>query len=137
MSIRTTLRKVSITLLIVMIAVWAEAGVALVQGDQVMQCSMTMHQMQAMGEKSCCSMGETPAAMSAERPPCCSISNQPERPLGFEVSSKQVKGQLLKPATLPATVFFAPPAQDSRTWRTADAPRFVKPVLDLKTDLRI
>ena len=37
-----------------MIALWAEAGLALVEGDQVMQCSMSAHEMQAMGDMPCC-----------------------------------------------------------------------------------
>jgi hypothetical protein len=132
------LRKVSSSLLILMIAVWAEAGLALVQGDQVMQCSMSMRQMQAMGEMSCCPLDETwTPAMSAERPSCCAVSNQPERPLGFVLSGTQMKAQSLNVmAILPAT-FAAPAANQSTSWRSADAPRFVKPILELKTDLRI
>jgi hypothetical protein len=136
MSIHATLRKVSSTLLILVIAVWAEAGLALVQGDQVMQCSMSMHRMQAMGEMSCCPMGETSPAMSAERPPCCAVSNQPERPLGFVLGAKQLRVHSLDAAPLPAE-FAAPVANHFGSWGSADAPRVVKPVLDLKTDLRI
>jgi len=114
MDAKATTRKLTSTLLIMMIALWAEAGLALVQGDQVMQCSMSMHQMQAMGEMTCCPIDEAQSpAMSAERPPCCSVSSQPERPLGFVVSAKRVVEPGSK--SLP----------------------FIKPVLELKTDLRI
>jgi len=119
------------------IALWAEAGLALVEGDQVMQCSMSAHEMQAMGDMPCCPGEELQApALSGERPPCCLVSNAPERPLGFVVSSQRITAQPLGVATasagsLPQT------AHQFGIWRSADAPRFVKPVLELKTDLRI
>jgi hypothetical protein len=134
----TTVRKFTTALLALAIAVWAEAGVALVQGDQVMQCSMSAHEMRAMGEMTCCPMDEaqSPAA-SAERPPCCSVSEAPERPLGFVVSAKQVKAQSLDVVAVLPAAFAAPAANQPGAWRSADAPRFIKPVLELKTDLRI
>jgi len=135
---KATFRKLTTALLALAIATWAEAGLALVQGDQVMQCSMSAHEMQAMGDMSCCPMDEMQSpATSGERPPCCSVSQAPERPLGFVVSAKQVKAQSLDVvAFLPAT-FAAPAANHFRVWRSADEPRFVKPVLELKTDLRV
>jgi len=119
------------------IALWAEAGLALVEGDQVMQCSMSAHEMQAMGDMPCCPGEELQApALSGERPPCCLVSNAPDRPLGFVVSSQRITAQPLGVATasagsLPQT------AHQFGIWRSADASRFVKPVLELKTDLRI
>ena len=41
-------------MLVLSIALWAEAGLALVEGDQVMQCAMSAHEMQAMGDMTCC-----------------------------------------------------------------------------------
>jgi hypothetical protein len=124
-------------MLVLSIPLWAEAGLALVEGDQVRQCSMSMHEMQAMSGMSCCpDDGMQAPALSGERPPCCLGSNAPERPLGFVVSSQLTMAQQLHVATavsgsLPQT------AQQFGIWRSADAPRFVKPVLELKTDLRV
>ena len=138
MQANATIRKVATALLTVTILMWAEAGLALVQGDQVMQCSMTMQQMQAMGSMTCCpdEDARTPA-LSEQRPQCCSVSSDTERPLGFLVGSQQVKVAVPDTtAELVDTVPF-PTAQDFGVWWSADAPRFVKPVLELKTDLRI
>jgi hypothetical protein len=133
-----TFRKLTTALLAVAVAVWATAGLALVQGDQVMQCSMSAHEMQAMGNMPCCPMQEMLSlAISGERPPCCSVSQAPERPLGFVVSAKQVKAQSLDVVALLPATFAAPAANHFGVWRSEDAPRFVKPVLELKTDLRI
>ncbi len=130
-------RKLLTAVLVLSIALWAEAGLALVEGDQVMQCSMSAHEMQSMSGMPCCPGDEMQApALSGERPPCCSVSNAPERPLGFVVSSQRTMAQPLDVATgvsgsLPQT------AHQFGIWRSADAPRFVKPVLELKTDLRV
>lgn len=138
MSAKTTFRKVASAGLVLLIALWAEAGVALVQGDQVMQCSMSMHEMQSIGETSCCPMDEAqaPPALS-ERPACCSVSNVPEQPLGFIVSSDRVKAPSLQVLAV-AQVAVAELADRSTGQRhDADAPQFIKPVLELKTDLRV
>ena len=133
----TTSRKIMTAMLAVMIALWAETGLALVAGDQVMQCAMTMQQMQAMGAMTCCPDKDARVpALSAERPPCCSVSQTPERPLGFVVNSQRATGHSHVIASL-LSEFAAPAAQHFGVWRSANAPRFVRPVLELKTDLRI
>jgi len=132
-----TFRRLLTALLVLAIALWAEAGLALVEGDQVMQCSMSAHEMQAMGEMTCCpDDGMQAPALSGERPPCCSVSNAPERPLGFVVSSQRTMAQPLDVAT---AVSGSQPqtAQQFGIWRSADTPRFLRPVLELKTNLRI
>ncbi len=135
---RITSRKLLISLLTLAVALWAEAGLALVEGDQVMQCSMSAHEMRSMGGMPCCPGEEMLSpALGHERPPCCSVSQTPERPLGFVVSSIKSKAAALEVvAVLPAATA-APAATGSEAWRSADAPRFVKPVLEVKTDLRI
>ena len=138
MSLRHTSRKLLISLLTLVIAFWAEAGLALVEGDQVMQCSMTVHEMQSMGDMPCCPGEEMLApARSHERPPCCSVSNAPERPLAVEVSSKRLIAQHSNAVAQLPTSAMLPVPQSRGVWQSADAPRFVKPVLELKTDLRI
>lgn len=126
------------SLLTLVIALWAEAGLALVESDQAMQCSMSAHEMQAMSDMPCCPGEEMLApAMAHERPPCCLVSNAPERPLAVEVSSKRVTAQHTDAvAQLPASAML-PVAQSRRAWQSADTPQFARPVLELKTDLRI
>ena len=138
MRARTTSRKLLVSLLMLMIALWAEAGLALVDGDQVLQCSMSAHEMQAMGEMPCCPGEEMLApAMASERPPCCSVSNAPDRPFAVEVGSKQVKSQHLDVVVGLSGGAIAPITQSRGDRLQAVAPNFVKPVLELKTDLRI
>jgi len=136
MWVTATLRRALSAALVLTIALWAEAGLAVITGDQVLQCSMSMHQMQLMGEKSCCPGDQVPA-LSEERPPCCSISSEAERPLGFLVSSE--RGKMSAPDATAAFVNDVPysAAQDFGALRTGDALRFIKPILELKTDLRI
>jgi len=134
---RSTLRRLVISVLALTIVAWAEAGLALVEGDQVMRCSMSGHKMQARGETRCCPMSdEDTRALSPERPPCCSVSNAPERPVSFVVSEKQVKSQQLDAAPVPAAITVEV-GNHVGAGRGADALRFVKPVAELKTDLRI
>jgi Tfp pilus assembly protein PilV len=124
-------------MLMLAIALWAEAGLALMATDQVLQCSMTTHQMQSMGEMTCCPGDEAQGpALNGERPPCCSVSNEAERPLAFVVSSERATTHL--PDAVATVGSVAPQAsQHYGVWRSALAPRVVKPVLELKTDLRI
>jgi hypothetical protein len=125
-------------MLALIVALWAEAGLALFADDQVMQCSMTLQQMQAMGAMTCCPHDDAPVpALSEERPPCCSVSSTPERPLGFVVSSERTIGHSLDAAASLPQQLAAPGAQHIGVWRSADAFRFIKPVLELKIDLKI
>jgi hypothetical protein len=138
MQANATIRKVVTAILMVTTVLWAEAGLALVAGDQVMQCSMTMEQMQAMGAMTCCPNDDAVVpALSDERPPCCSVSQAPERPLGFVLCSERTTGHSLDVVASLPSEFAAPAAHHFGVWRSADAPSLVKPVLELKTDLRI
>jgi len=120
------------------IALWAQAGLAFVQGDRVIQCSMNMQQMQAMGSVTCCLDDEARVpVLSDERPPCCSLSQVPERPLGVVVNSERVTNKLPDVVAVLPAESAALTATPFAIWRSVDAPRFVKPVLELKTDLRI
>jgi hypothetical protein len=133
-----TIHRVLTATLALTVVLWAEAGLALVDGDQAMQCSMTAHEMQAMVDMPCCPGDEMPLpAMSHERPPCCSVSNAPDRPFAVEVGSKQVKSQHSDAVAGLRNVAVAPIAQSLRVRLQADVPSFVRPVLELKTDLRI
>ena len=138
MTARTTSRKLLVSLLTLVIALWAEAGLALVEGDQAMQCSMSAHEMQAISEMPCCPGEEMLApAIAHERPPCCSVSNAPERPLAVEVGSKRVTAQQTDAVAQLPVGLTIPASLAREVWRSADVPRFIRPVLELKTDLRI
>ena len=59
------------------------------------------------------------------------------RPLGFVVSSERTMGHSLDVVASLPLEFAAPAAQHFGVWRSADPSRFVKPILELKTDIRI
>jgi len=135
MDVSSTIRKTLTAMLMLAIVLWAEAGLALVAGNQVMQCSVTMHHGLAMSMPCC--PDEELQVPAATHPECCSNGDAPERPLGFVVSSKLAKPHLMDMAAdVPASL--SPlMVQYFGVSRSGDAPRFVKPVLELKTDLRI
>lgn len=133
------------------ILLWAEAGLGLVAGDQVSAChTMMMHgyastlaasddsDMADPDAMPCCPSDPAQPPMLAENhPPCCSVSNDAERPLAFLVSSERTTPHPLDPAATTAGSFVPALAQYFGEMRSAGAPRFVKPILVLKTDLRI
>ena len=131
-----TFRKLLTALLVLSIALWAEAGLAMVQPEPAMQCSMSAHEMQAVGDMPCCPSDQMQAP-ARSHPQCCSTSDAPERPLAFEVRSVKSKAPTMEVVAALAAASAAPAALNFRVWRSADATRFVKPVLELKTDLRI
>ena len=150
MSGNATIRKVLTAMLALTILLWAEAGLALVAGDRVMACHAMMHAaggtMAASDDANtadseampCCPDGPAKApAIVANHPPCCSISNDAERPLAFLVSSPRTIAHPLDTAVPPAGNFVPGPAHDFGELHSADSPRFVRPILELKTDLRI
>ena len=131
-------------MLMVAIALWAEAGLALVAGDQVMECSMTMHRAQAMAaadesasEAMPCCPEEQCKAPRSSRPECCTNGDAAERPLGFVVSSERHTVHQLESVAEVTAGWLPQTGNGSRVWRSALASRYVKPILELKTDLRI
>jgi hypothetical protein len=140
-----TIRKALTAMLVLAIALWAEAGLALLTGDQVMQCpmmKMAQGQASAMADAddamACCPAdpGHTPK-VAAGHPPCCSSNDVTEQPLALLVNSDRLTSHPLDTVAAVAGSFVPPLAEPYGELRSADAPRFVKPVLDLKADLRI
>jgi hypothetical protein len=145
MSSKGPIRKAVTAMLMLAIALWAEAGLALVAGDQVMECSMTMHRAQAMAAAegsasqpmSCCPEEQAQATPASSRPECCTGGDAAERPLGFVVSSERHAAHPLESVAEAAADLAPQTAKGFGVWRSALASRYVKPILELKTDLRI
>ena len=147
------IRKVLTAMLVLAILLWAEAGLALVAGDRVMACHAMMLSGQAgtmaatddaattaqePDAMPCCPEGPAKApAMSENHPPCCSVSNDAERPLAFLVSSERTTPHPLSTAAATVGTVVGSPAHYFGELQSAEAPHFVKPILELKTDLRI
>ena len=131
-----TFRKLAAALLVLAVMGWAEAGLALVPEQPAMQCSMSAHEMQSMGEMPCCP-DDAAMATASSHAQCCANGEVPDRPLGFVVISAKQKAQSLQvEAELPLGSS-APAVRRSAAWQSDEAPQYVKPVLELKTDLRI
>ena len=151
---RCTIRKLLTEMLALTILLWAEAGLALLPGDQIMQCPamMSMHghsqSMAAAGDAAanaddsdampCCPAdpGHTPK-LAASHPPCCSSKDAPERSLAFLVSCERLASHPLDTVATMAVSFAPPLAEPYGELRSARAPGIVKPVLDSKSELRI
>lgn len=140
-------------MLVLAIAAWAEPGLAtLPASGHPAQCHARMmhrHQPatpaamhvatpcchQRVNSTPCCpAHPSSPPSHCGDRSDCCAISTQPARPLAFLVS-----GNLLSQLNVngPAGEEFLPAPRISAAFAIAESPPFVKPVLDLKADLRL
>ena len=134
------------------ILLWAEAGLALVAGDRVMAChAMLLHGQagtmaaadnadqaaQDSDTMSCCPAPGKGAVVAVDHPSCCSVSNDAERPVAFLVSFERPTPHPVDAAAVAAGGLLPTPAHCFGALRSTDGPRFVKPILELKTDLRI
>ena len=138
MNVTTTFRKLTTAMVALSIVLWSGAGLAQVWCGPVKQCTMTADEMQAMAEAACCPEADASApSVAVATPPCCAVSNVPERPVAFVVSGERVKAASLDLVAVLPAIGAAPAANHFGVRRSADAPRFVRPVLELKTDLRI
>jgi hypothetical protein len=144
MTSKSPIRKALTAMLMMAVALWAEAGLALVAGDQVMECSMTMHHALVMAaaddsasQAMPCCPEEQVHAPASKRPECCTNSDAAERPLGFVVISERHTAHPLENVAEVTAPLAPQTAKSFGVWRSALAPRYVKPILELKTDLRI
>src|SRR5208282_5019128 len=138
MSSQRTMRRTLSLILALSVGLWAENGLAmLAAASPAPQCHAAMsHAHHAAAALPCCpSHGAVALAHFFDPPPCCDLSNQPARPLASAVvPGKFRSGQLSPNGSSGAT--FVPPKWSRALLRVADSPPFVRPVLNLKTDLR-
>jgi hypothetical protein len=80
--------------------------------------------------------GQVPKLV-VDHPPCCASSDVPERPFAFLVSSERQISHPVDTVAEVAASFEPPLAQACGELRSSNAAHFVRPVLDLKSDLRI
>jgi hypothetical protein len=145
---RAMRRSLSLVLSLV-IVLWAESGLAMpAASSHGWKCHVGMVQMNGhtahtvtpeKGPHSmpCCPSHPAPAlSQSAEHTGCCDISSQPARPLAFLVSSGN-SFSLQWNATGPAGTILVQAQSRSAFLAGEESPRFVRPVFELKTDLRI
>jgi hypothetical protein len=139
MSLQRTMRRILSLVLALSVGLWAQCGLGMPSAAaHGPQCHAAMsHSHNVAAAMPCCPLHATSAAVHLFDPPrCCDLSSQPARPLASTVvPGKFRSGQLsAKGAT---GGMLSPRQEDSAFLRAADSPPFVKPVFDLKTDLRI
>ena len=138
MHVTATFRKLTTAMVALAIVLWSGTGLAQVWCGPVEQCSMTAGEMQAMAEATCCPEADASVpSVAVATPPCCAVSNVPERPVAFVVSGERVESTSLDVVAVLPAKGAVPAAGDFGYSRSANASRFDKPVLELKTDLRI
>jgi hypothetical protein len=140
MNSQRAIRRVLSLILVLSLASWAEAGLIALENSQSLKCArmghMHQHMMHSALSPCCPSDIAAQLSYSAGRPNCCDVSNQPARPLAaLVVPNRSLSVQLN--ASAPATAALVPRQQASAFPVAAGSPSFVKPVSDLKTDLRI
>jgi len=154
MSSRRAVRRALSLVVVLAIAAWAEPGLAMLPAaGQMAKCHTRMMHMhhqagpaamhkatscchQRVNSMPCCPEHPAlPPAQCGSAQECCAVSSQPSRPLAFLVSGNPLLFQ--SNANGPAGANFVAPPQSSIFLLIADSPRFIRPVFDLKTDLRI
>lgn len=153
---RSAMRRSLSLVLSLVIVLWAEAGLAMPPASgHGSRCHVGMapmhrhasHSVTLATPSGCCHQGphsmpccpphSMPAATQcADRPGCCDLSSQSARPLAFLVAS----GSSFTPqlgANGPAGAIPAPASPGSAFLSIDHAYQFVRPVFELKTDLRI
>jgi len=153
---RSAMRRSLSLVLSLVIVLWAETGLAMPSASgHGSKCRVRMVQMhrhathsvtlatpsgccqQGPHTMSCCPPHPAPAATHwADRPGCCDMSSQPARPSAFLVASGNSVSLQLS-ANGPAGTIFVPALSSSAFLWGDKSPQFVRPVFELKTDLRI
>jgi len=151
---RSAMRRSLSLVLSLVIVLWAETGLAMPSASgHGSKCRVRMVQMHRhathsatlASSSSCCRQGPhtmpccpphpaPAAAQCGERLGCCDISSQPARPLAFLVASGNSVSLQLSANSPAGTIFVAAPSS-SAILLIGHAPQ--RPVLELKTDLRI
>jgi len=138
MGLQRTIRTALSLLLALSVAVWAESVLAMLASHDPAQCHARMvHAPEQAHAMPCCPshMASIPASYIVP-PPCCDLSNQPSRPLTVAVVPSKFRPSQLGMESAAGAVFVS--AQTgSALGLIANSPPFIRPVLDLKTDLRI
>jgi hypothetical protein len=139
MSLQRAMRRVLSLILVLSVGLWAEGGLAMLSAaSHAPQChAARSHAHHAAVAMPCCPSHAALALVHfINPPPCCDLSNQPARPLAFVVVPGKFRSGQLSASGAAAAMFVLPQAGSALSLIGASPP-FVKPVFDLKTDLRI
>lgn len=143
------MRRILSLILALSVGLWAQCGLAMLSAaSHAPQCHAAMshvhHAAAAMSQvhhaaaaMPCCpSHAASALAHLFDPPPCCDLSGQPARPLASAVMPGKVRVGHFDASGVAGTMF-VPPERSAALSVIDASPPFVKPVFDLKTDLRI
>jgi hypothetical protein len=138
MNSQRAMRRILSLILALSVGLWAQCGLAMLSAaSHAPQCHAAMsHAHHMMAAMPCCpSHAASPIAHLFD-PPCCDMSGQPARSSASAVTPGKFRsGQF--DAIRATGAMLATPQRSSLFLRISDSPPFIKPVFDLKTDLRI
>ncbi|MGB7555284.1 MAG: hypothetical protein WBM04_12995 [Candidatus Korobacteraceae bacterium] len=137
---RSAVRKRLSLVLSLVIVLWADTGLAMpLASGHGSKCHAQMaHMHQHATHSMPCCPSHTAFALTQLGDPhvCCDISSQPARPLAFLVAYGRSLSVQLRASGPTGTIL--PPIQSRAALLSIkQAPHFVRPVFELKTDLRI
>lgn len=153
---RSAMRRSLSLVLSLLIVLWADTGLAMPPASgHGSKCHVRMAQMHRHATHSatpaaalscchqrshsmpCCPSHPVPAPVPCgDRPGCCDVSRQPARPLAFLVACGNSLSLQLS-ANGPAGTILLPALSRSACLAIDRSPQCVRPVFELKTDLRI
>ena len=134
MGFARTDRRILSLILALSVVLWAEgSGAMLSAADHPAQCARMQHTASSMP---CCPPRPLSCPTKSAPPSRCDLSNQPAPPLAFIVTPGKSRPDQISGS---GTAGVAPVAQQTSFafLSAAVSPPVVKPVFDLKTDLRI
>ncbi len=121
------------------VALWAASAAGMLSAaGHASQCHARMpHVQHQAAPMPCCPSHVTSLPVNFfTPPPCCDMSNQPARPLAFVVMPGKFRAGASS-GGVTANAMFVSPQRSSALLTDGSSLPFVKPVFDLKTDLRI
>ena len=137
MNSQRAMRRMLSLILALSVGLWAQCGLAMLSAaSHAPKCHAAMsHEHHMVAAMPCCP-SHAVSAVPVDPPPCCDLTRQPARPVASAVvPGKFRSGQFS--ANGAAGAMLVPPQRSSALSLIGDSPPFVKPVFDLKTDLRI
>jgi hypothetical protein len=137
MGLLRTDRRILPLILALIVVLWAEGVVAMLPtGDYPAQCARAPHMQHAANSMPCCPPRPESCSTKSTPPSCCDLSNQPVPPLAFIVTPGKSRPDQISGSS---TAYVMPLAHQKSfaLLSSVSSPPFVKPVFDLKTDLRI
>ena len=136
MSSQRAIRRLLSPTLALSLGLWVQCALAMpLAASQALQCHAAMaHAHHAMAAIPCCPSSRASAVALLFDPPCCDLSSQPARPPASVAVADKFRSGQLSANNGGGTAYVFP--RLASALGIAASPPFLKPVFELKTDLR-